>query len=385
VLGAVLAAVTVSALPVLLVGALAPQIRETVPFSPAQLGAGVTVYFLASGLFSVLAGRLAERAGAAWGLRVAVLVAAASMAGLAVATSWSQVLWLLALGGVANGAAQPPGSAMLIRDIRIGRQGLAFGLKQASIPLAALLAGLAVPTIALTVGWRWAFGAGAAACLAALAIVPREPDAVVAGRAGRAGLRGSYGTLAALTAGAALGAAAVTPLSAFVTSSALLRGLSPAAAGLVLAAGSIVGIASRVAAGWAGDRSGPDGALMIIGLMLGAGTVGLGLMGTRGALAYVVGVLLAFGAGWSWQGLFGYAVAARWPEAPAAATGVAMTGIYLGAAAGPFLFGVITETATDRHAWLVMAVLAACAALLVGTVRLASRERIPDRIRPSQP
>jgi MFS family permease len=376
VLGTVLAAVTVSALPVLLVGALAPQIREVIPFSPAQLGVGVTVYFLGSGLFSVLAGRFAERAGAAWGLRIAILLAAASMAGLAAATSWSQVLWLLAVGGIANGAAQPPGSALLITGIRMGRQGLAFGLKQASIPLAALLAGLAVPGIALTVGWRWAFVAGAAVSLVALAIVPAEPGGVERTRARMVSLRGSYGALAALAAGAALGAAAVTPLTAFVTSSGLLRGLSPAAAGFVLAAGSVVGIVSRVAAGWTGDRSGPHRALTLIGIMLVAGAAGMGLMGMQSASLYVLGVLLAFGAGWSWQGLFGFAVAARWPRAPAAATGVAMTGIYLGAAAGPFLFGVITEAATDRHAWLVMAVLATCAAALVAAVRLAAYERI---------
>ena len=42
------------------------------------------------------------------------------------------------------------------------RRGAAFGIKQAAAPLATLLAGLAIPVFALTLGWRAAF---LAACL----------------------------------------------------------------------------------------------------------------------------------------------------------------------------------------------------------------------------
>lgn len=49
-----------------------------------------------------------------------------------------------------------------------GRRGFAFGVKQSAVPLTAMLAGLAVPVFAVTVGWRWAFGAAAALGLFAL-------------------------------------------------------------------------------------------------------------------------------------------------------------------------------------------------------------------------
>ena len=45
----------------------------------------------------------------------------------------------------------------LSRQVPAGRQGLSFGVKQAAIPVSTLLAGAAVPVVALTVGWRWAF------------------------------------------------------------------------------------------------------------------------------------------------------------------------------------------------------------------------------------
>ena len=65
------------------------------------------------------------------------------------------------------------------------RQGLSFGVKQAAIPVSTLLAGAAVPTVALTVGWRWAFVAAAVAALTALALVPAQAPG--AGRAAATG------------------------------------------------------------------------------------------------------------------------------------------------------------------------------------------------------
>ena len=57
---------------------------------------------------------------------------------------------------------------------------LAFGLKQSSVPLATFLSGLAIPFVALTLGWRWAFvlaAALAALLMASLLIFgPRVSD-----------------------------------------------------------------------------------------------------------------------------------------------------------------------------------------------------------------
>ena len=79
----------------------------------------------------------------------------------------------------------------LARSVPASRLGLSFGIKQAAIPIATLLAGAAVPTVALTIGWRWAYLIGAAVALLAAARDParrRRPGPQL-GHARRAGHR----------------------------------------------------------------------------------------------------------------------------------------------------------------------------------------------------
>jgi predicted MFS family arabinose efflux permease len=77
---------------------------------------------------------------------------------------------------------------------------------------------------------------------------------------------------------------------------------------------------------------------------------------------------LCFGGGWGWPGLFNFAVVSRNPQAPAAATGLTQTGVYLGGTGGPLLFGVVAESIGYQTAWLGASVfgLIACTAVLMG-------------------
>jgi 4-diphosphocytidyl-2-C-methyl-D-erythritol kinase len=54
-------------------------------------------------------------------------------------------------------------ASLLARRVEVARRATAFAVKQSAIPAAMLLGGLAVPALALTVGWRWAFAGGAVA------------------------------------------------------------------------------------------------------------------------------------------------------------------------------------------------------------------------------
>ena len=45
---------------------------------------------------------------------------------------------------------------MLKAEIAVERQGGAFGAQQAGAPAGSLLAGLALPAVAIPFGWRWA-------------------------------------------------------------------------------------------------------------------------------------------------------------------------------------------------------------------------------------
>ena len=130
----------------------------------------------AASLGSAPLGRLTERRGPAPSLRAAAAITATCQLGLAgLARSLPVLLAFLAVGGSANALAQPAANLLLARDVPVHRQGLGFAIKQAAIPIATLLSGLAVPAIALTVGWRWAFVASAALATASIATVPSRP------------------------------------------------------------------------------------------------------------------------------------------------------------------------------------------------------------------
>jgi MFS family permease len=353
-------------MPVFLVGGLAVQISRDLHLTPASLGLAVAVYFGVTAVGSLPVGGLVERYGPARTGRVAVLIAAVSMLAIALAaSSLALLLILLAAAATANSLGQLSSNASLAQSVPPRRHGFTFGAKQSAIPLSTLLAGAAVPTVALTLGWRWAFGMGAALAVVALALVPPDqPDP----RSALERQRGAVGAgLILLGVAAALAAGAANALGAFLVDSAVARGLSEARAGLTLTLGSALCVLCRLLAGWLADRW-TRGHLTFVAALLGVGAVGMALLGVDSPVALVVGVLLAFGLGWCWPGLLAFAVVRLRPQAPAAATSVTQTGVYAGASAGPLGFGFLAAHASYPVAWTATAVAMALAgaSILVG-------------------
>ncbi len=376
---------TCGVIPAFLTGGLAVQIRDELDFGEGALGLAVAVFFASSSLASFLSGRVVERVGYSLGMRVAALASAASLLGVAVlAGSWTALIYCLALGGLANAISHPATHLFMARKVPQGRQGLAFGVKQAAIPTATLLAGLAVPSFATTVGWRWAFVACAALALVVSLLVPKEDPNVAPPRPKHKTARtgdARLGPLLLLALGTALGSAAANPLGAFVVESSVAAGIEVGTAGLLLALGSAVGIGVRVLLGWLTDRR-EGGSLNLVAGMMALGTLGFLLLAGGAGWVLVIGVVLAFGAGWGWPGLFNFAVVKTSPGAPAAATGVTQTGASGGAAVGPLVFGLVVEGSSFSTAWLVSGALVflAAAAILAGR-RMLLRDRARDRER----
>jgi predicted MFS family arabinose efflux permease len=300
-------------------------------------------------------------------MTLAAVGSATSLLGIAaLARSWAQLVGFLVLAGAANAVVQPAGNAAISRGVPARRQGLAFGVKQSAVPAATLLAGLAVPLVGVTLGWRWAFAGGALAAVALAVSLP--PDHPVRRRSGR--LRtgdAPLGGLLVLTLASCLGSASANALGAFLVESAVSGGLAPGRAGLLLALGSGVGISARVLAGWVADRR-DGGHLPVVAGLLAAGAGGFALLAAGGPLALLVGTVLAFGAGWGWNGLFNFAVVRVNRNAPAAATGITQAGVLLGGVTGPWAFGTAVERASYPQAWLGAAAVALGAAglMLVG-------------------
>jgi MFS family permease len=371
VLLAVGAAVTVGVLPVFLVGGLAVQIRAELGLSVSLLGLAGSMFFATSALVARPLAAVTERLGPTAAMRLGATGSAICLALLAATPSTTWLLLTLCLAGVPGALSQPAANELLMARVPPLRRGFAFAVKQSAIPAAILLAGLAVPAVALTVGWRWVFLFAGLLGLFTVLTVPRlpwqRPVRPETSERGSAGL-----LLLALAVVTGLGAAAANALGTFVTVSAVEVGYDEAAAGGVLALGSLVGLAVRLGAGAVADRAQPDLLLMVAG-MLGLGGAGYLLLAVGHPVAFLIGLLLGFGAGWAWPGVFNYAVAARFSDRVATATSVTQTGVYVGAAGGPLLFGLVAEHSGSAAAWGTSAVLAAVATVTSLLVRARIR------------
>lgn len=368
--GALTTTIAVS-IPVFLVGGLAVQIGDDLGFSPAGLGLAVSAYFGASALASVPAGWLAEKYGSTNVSRFAIGLACAALIAVALGARnlWSLVA-ILALGAAANAMGQLASNSSLAEHVPPRRQGLSFGVKQAAIPVSTLLAGAAVPAVALTVGWRWAFVLAAVLAAGALTLVPKSNGPKRKSRA-EAGNRATS-ALVVIGVAATLAAAAANALGTFLVDSAVERGIAPGPAGLALTLGGAVCAASRITGGWQADHF-PTRQVGVIAGLLATGAIGLGLLAVSGTVPLVIGVVMGFGLGWSWPGLMNFAVVRLHPQAPAAATSITQTGVYAGGCLGPLGLGTIAAVSGYPAMWTVAAVLmlGASGLMLVGSRMLA--------------
>jgi MFS family permease len=361
---------TAVSIPVFLVGGLAVQIGDELGFSPAGLGLAVSAYFGASALASVPAGALAERYGPTLVSRAAIGLAAASLLGIAAGARslWSLVA-ILVFGAAANALGQLASNSSLAMHVPPRRQGLSFGLKQAAIPVSTLLAGAAVPAVALTLGWRWAF---VLAALLALAVVPLVPAGETRTRTAHVNRRNqATGALVVLGVAATLAAGAANALGTFLVDSTVERGISPGPAGLMLTLGGAVCVLSRIIGGWQADRF-PSRQVGVIAGLLATGAIGLALLAVSGTPALVAGVVLGFGLGWSWPGLMNFAVVRLHPTAPAAATSITQTGVYAGGCLGPLGLGALASVTGYPTMWVVaaLAMVSAAGLMIVGSTLL---------------
>lgn len=364
VLGAALTTSATGILPAFLVGALAVEMRQELALSPAGLGAAVSAFFLTAGVVAVVFGRGAGR----WGWQRSMVVAAAgttatllAIAGLV--SSLPGLLLAMVFGGLWHALAMPASNLAIARAGWRDRQGLSFGIRQAAVPATLMFAGLSVPLVALNAGWRWAF---VSATLFPLSVLLAVPSSSVGSRAQEPDRRPSTDNqrMVSLAVAGGFAAAVAGALSAFFVLSAVEAGVDVATAGKLLAGGSVLVLAVRVIAGWAVDRFALDGFRSVVWL-LALGSVGHLVLSSGHVPWIVFGVLIAFGAGWGWPGIYHFAVVDSNRGSPASATGIAQAGLSTGAAVGPLLFGFIVDQASFQAAWVGTAAVSVVAAVLI--------------------
>ena len=368
---AVVAGATTTSLPIYLVGTAAVQMRGNLRFSVAELGIVVACFNASSALMARPAGGLAERIGGSRTLRSASVLSALTLALIAsTATSWPELAAILAVSGAAASMAAMGSNLFLARRVDQSRRGLAFGIKQSSGPMAFMLSAALIPTVALTVGWRWAFAVAASLALVAGAAIPRPRTSLRAQLAKRSTAgREPLGPLALLALGHGLALAACASLTAFLVSCCVYVGLSPPLAGVIAVIVSIAGVTARILVGYVADRRRRHHHFRTVSAMVAVGAIGFVMLGLGSVVMapwlVVIGAVVAGGIGWGWNGLFNFAIVQSHLIAPARATSVTRTGARTGSILGPLLFGVLTAGLGYDAAWYAAAAEALLGALVI--------------------
>jgi MFS family permease len=364
---------TVGVLPVFLTGALAVQLRDDIGLSLDSLGLVYASYFTAAALLSAALAHVSERTGPEWSLRIGSAIYVAAFLGIAsVAESPVVLSAFIALAGVGTALTRTASSVLVARNVAADRQGLAFGLKHCSIPVGTLLAGLSVPAVALTFGWRWAFVIAAGLTAGVLIAIPSPSGRWLPRRDdGRADMSRGMLIFAAVSFG--LGSCAAASLGAYTVSTAVASGMSEGAAGLLVAVGSVFGLTSRLLVGhWSDRRRGSQ--LDLVTWMLLVGGVAFLLLGSVHEWVMLLAVPLAFATGWAWLGSYNLAMVRLNPVAPGAAVGVTQTGAFVGAIAGPAGLGFLAERYSFTAVWVAAALASFLAAANITMLRRFLRE-----------
>lgn len=357
----------VGALPAWLLGALAVLVREDLDATRSDLGFASAGFFLTSAVGSLGGGRLSQRVGPHLATMIGVLLSALALGGMAVlADTWLVLVGFLLVGGIANGLSQPATNLAVSELIALEHQGVAYGIKQASIPMGTLFAGLAVPIVAANYGWRISYVVAALLALVTLWAVRLRKDSWSSSAGAREPkVRLLEGRLVLVTLGAMAAGATATAMVTFMVESITAAGVSPSGAGWILVAGSIAGVVARVMWGVVADARHTE-ELRTVAFLLACGAAAMALLAiSSNPFMILVATLVAFGAGWGWSGLFNLAIVRDYPLAAGAATGATQAGIFVGAVAGPAGFGIVVDRYGFQVAWMAAAVIMAGGAVLV--------------------
>lgn len=380
-------------LPSSLVGVLAVQVRESLGISLWSLGVIVATFRAASAVFISMSGSVVDRIGALRSMRLSALLSSVSLGGIALFAfgSVSLVAWLLlAAGSLALGT--PAVNRLLIARVSHGSQGFAFGVKNAGAPLATLIAGLAVPLIALTIGWRWVFGLLGFGAAALAVTIPKSSNTgrLRSTASNRFSLR-RFLVLPGrerlehvdLAVAFGLSMAAASALPTFLSDYSVSIGIGEARAGLIVAAGSIASIATRILSGRMLDTFQLNG-LAVPALMVLGGVVGFAMLAVGDPRLVMIGSVLAFSLGWGFNAVFWVAALRISSASPALVTSSIMPGGLIGGLVGPLVFGYLAGEFGYRYAWVSSATLGTLGAAAM-LRRGASMKRSARRIGPEAP
>ncbi|WP_227983677.1 MFS transporter [Nocardia spumae] len=350
-------AMTLSMLPLFLLGALGPRLIGEFGGTTTRLGLLVAAGFAVAALLSPVVGPAVAAIGARRCLSVMFVVAATALGLFAMARSYALLVLAIALSGLAQALANPTTNQLIAARIPPSRRGAVAGWKQSGVQFGAFLAGLPLAALASATDWRIAVGltavlASGAAVLTGAVAKDSAPPQIPALRVKRP--QGDAAWMCGFSLFLGAGISAINTYTALYSSARL--GLSPGAASALVAGLGVAGIAGRV--GWT-RRSATLRSPAILLAPLGFGS------------AVAAAVILAadpVGAWLVWPGVLGiggFAVAANAvsmmtviataaPEHIGRDSALVSAGFFAGFVVGPSVFGMLAQYRGYPCAWSVV-------------------------------
>ncbi|MCP5201129.1 MAG: MFS transporter [Gammaproteobacteria bacterium] len=345
---AMLGTQTVTVLLFMTVPVMATEIAPAFGVASKDIALFVSIVFVSAMFFSAASGSFIHRYGGIRANQLGMTLSACCLL-LALGGSLPWLYLAAALVGLGYGPNTPSGSHVLARVTPPRARSLVFSLKQSGAPLGGLLAGLLVPAMVHTVGWRGAIVVSVLLALAGVvAIQPlraaldddRDAAAPIAlaspWRAVTAVMR-DLRLRRLLLVAFCLTATQATVMTFVVIYLVEVIGLEFKLAGALFAASQASGAALRVVMGWAADRLGARTILVVLGLGSALGLVVLaGLDGDSAFALVALVVVLGCALGFGWNGVFLAEIASNSGTVGiGAATGGSLFFLYGGLVAGP--------------------------------------------------
>lgn len=344
-----------------LVAVLAPVIRDELRLGAAELGVAYASYYLTASLSSYPAGRLVDAVPLRVSAAALCLSAGAQVLLLSRATNLTLLVCSGVVGGLSLGLANPVTNAAVAGHVHARHVRWAVGLKQAGVPLAAILAGWVLPRLVDAPGWRVAVAGAVAVPLVATVLAARlhaRPDPV---RSSSAPPRGTTRLVWYALLMGAVTAGLNGYLALYVVDG--LGGSLPSAGAAVvgLAAAGAVG---RV--GWMGLAATRPTPMLLRALAVAGVLALLVLAGTSHPLVVGAAVVTLGLTVMSWLSLGMVAVVTGGSSRVGQGSGRILQAFYGGFVIGSPLVGHVIDQAGFRVVWVLLAGLAAVAALLCG-------------------
>jgi MFS family permease len=345
-------------------------VQDDLSITRAQVGLIASIYFGSTGLGSLAGGRLADLLGAR---RAVVIDMVAVSAAATVAAAWGSytaILLTSVIGGLGYALTNAATNLAVAAAVPLRHRALALTVKTAGVPFQVAVGSVLVPFLADHVGWRPVI-AGVAALAGTTAIVvamllPDVHGAVALGtdrRLPHAILLLPVGCFFLLVASQPLFSWGVRYLDEAMD-------MRASTAGSLAALAALGGVGNMIVVARVSDVIGRERRAPLVFTLTGlTGAGGLLLaIGARGNLAVgLPGLVIATAAQLAAIGLLHALVVDIAPRAVGRASGVTMTGYYLGALVAPAQFGWLSDrSGSYAWPWLVCALSAACAATVFG-------------------